>query len=215
MSSFSPYVDNGGSVVAVAGDDFAIIASDSRLSTGFQIYSRKQSKLFKLSDNTVLGSSGCWCDVLSLTTLVQTRMKMYLYEHNKEMSTSAVAQMLSVMLYNKRFFPYYVSNILAGLDKNGKGVVCSYDPIGHYEFSNYRAGGSAGALLQPLLDNQLGMKNQENVVDKTYSLEKALAIVKDVFISAAERDIFTGDSICIAIIMKDGIKDDSLELRKD
>lgn len=80
---------------------------------------------------------------------------MYLYEHNKEMSTSAVAQMLSIMLYYKRFFPYYVSNILAGLDANGKGIVCSYDPIGHYEFSRYRAGGSAGALLQPLLDNQV------------------------------------------------------------
>lgn len=62
---------------------------------------------------------------------------------------------------------------------------------------------------------QLGMKNQENVEDKTYSMEKALAIVKDVFISAAERDIFTGDSICIALITKDGIKEDSFELRKD
>ncbi|KAK9500306.1 hypothetical protein O3M35_001591 [Rhynocoris fuscipes] len=215
MSSFSPYADNGGSVVAVAGDDFAIIASDTRLSTGFQIYTRGQSKLFKLSDKTVLGSTGCWCDVLSLTRLVQTRMKMYLYEHNKEMSTSAVAQMLSITLYYKRFFPYYVSNILAGLDINGKGVVASYDPIGHYELARYRAGGSAGALLQPLLDNQLGMKNQQNVEDKSYSLEKALAIVKDTFISAAERDIFTGDSISIIIITKDGIQEDSFELRKD
>ncbi|KAK9500307.1 hypothetical protein O3M35_001591 [Rhynocoris fuscipes] len=142
-------------------------------------------------------------------------MKMYLYEHNKEMSTSAVAQMLSITLYYKRFFPYYVSNILAGLDINGKGVVASYDPIGHYELARYRAGGSAGALLQPLLDNQLGMKNQQNVEDKSYSLEKALAIVKDTFISAAERDIFTGDSISIIIITKDGIQEDSFELRKD
>ena len=59
------------------------------------------------------------------------------------------------------------------------------------------------------------MQNQENVQDKTFSLEKAHAIVKDVFISAAERDIFTGDRISINIITKHGIREDSFELRKD
>lgn len=71
------------------------------------------------------------------------------------MTTPAAAQMLSIMLYHKRFFPYYVSNILAGLDEQGKGCIYSYDPIGHCEKTTYRAGGSAGALLQPLLDNQV------------------------------------------------------------
>lgn len=80
---------------------------------------------------------------------------MYQHEHQKEMTTPAAAQMLSIMLYHKRFFPYYVSNILAGLDENGKGCIYSYDPIGHCEKTTYRAGGSAGALLQPLLDNQV------------------------------------------------------------
>lgn len=83
---------------------------------------------------------------------------MYKHEHQKDMTTPATAQMLSTVLYYKRFFPYYVSNVLAGLDENGKGCIYSYDPIGHCERSNYRAGGSAGALLQPLLDNQVQKK---------------------------------------------------------
>jgi 20S proteasome subunit beta 6 len=57
------------------------------------------------------------------------RMKAYRHNHNKEMSTPAVAQMTSIMLYNKRFFPYYISNIVAGLDENGKGILFSYDPV--------------------------------------------------------------------------------------
>ena len=57
------------------------------------------------------------------------RMKAYRHNHNKEMKTPAVAQMAAIMLYNKRFFPYYISNILAGLDENGKGVLYSYDPV--------------------------------------------------------------------------------------
>lgn len=212
---FSPYTDNGGSVIALAGDDFCIIAADKRLSTGYSICTREQEKLFPLSDTTVLGCSGCWCDTLSLTRLLSARMQMYKHEHNKEMSTPATAQMLSTMLYYKRFFPYYVSNVLAGLDENGKGCVYSYDPIGHCERSKYRAGGSAGALLQPLLDNQIGYKNQEGVEPKPLTMEKALLVLKDVFISAAERDIYTGDGISIKIITKDGIRNLSFPLRKD
>lgn len=203
------------SVVAVAGDDFVIIGADTRLSSGFSINTRNQNKLFRLTDTTVLGCSGCWCDTLTLTRVLNARLQMYTHEHNKSMSTPAVAQMLSIMLYYKRFFPYYISNILVGLDNDGKGCIYSYDPIGHCEKTTYRAGGSAGALLQPLLDNQVGLKNMQNVTETPISLEKALGIVKDVFISAAERDIYTGDSIIINIITKDGIKEEQFELRKD
>ncbi|XP_065332720.1 proteasome subunit beta type-1 [Cloeon dipterum] len=212
---FSPYSDNGGSIVSIAGDDFVVIGSDTRLSSGFSIHTREQSKLFQVSNSSVLGSTGCWCDTLTLTRLVEARMKMYEHSHNKVMSTPAIAQMLSTMMYYKRFFPYYVSNVLAGLDTEGKGCVFSYDPIGHFARSDYRAGGSAGALLQPLLDNQIGLKNQEGVTAAPIPLERALAILKDVFISAAERDIYTGDGIEIKIITKDGIRTESFGLRKD
>lgn len=201
--------------MAIAGEDFVVIGGDTRLSSGFSIHTRNQKKLFRLSEMTVLGCSGCWCDTLTLTRVLAARIQMYYHEHQKMMATPAVAQMLSTMLYYKRFFPYYIANILAGLDNEGKGCVYSYDPIGHCERSNYRAGGSAGALLQPLLDNQIGLKNMQNVDKSPVSLERALSILKDVFISAAERDIYTGDSIIINIITKDGIKEESFELRKD
>ena len=80
---------------------------------------------------------------------------MYFHDNNKVMVTPAVSQMLSTLLYYKRFMPYLVYNVLAGLDDQGKGCVYSYDPIGHCERSTFRAGGSSGALLQPLLDNQV------------------------------------------------------------
>lgn len=65
------------SIVAISGKDFAIIASDTRLSEGFMIFTRKQPKLFELSNKTVLGCTGCWCDTLSLTNVVQTQMKVF------------------------------------------------------------------------------------------------------------------------------------------
>ncbi|XP_030385267.1 proteasome subunit beta type-1 [Scaptodrosophila lebanonensis] len=214
---FSPYESNGGSIVAIAGDDFAVIAADTRLSSGYSIHSRTQTKLFQLSPLTVLGSTGCWCDTLSLTSLMRVRMQMYEHTHLRTMTTDAVAQMLSITMYNRRFFPYYVSNILAGIDKNGKGVVFSYDPIGHCENAKCRAGGTAGPLLQPVLDNQIQLKNM-NLDEKDKPIltkERAVSVASDTFISAAERDIYTGDFVEIKIITKDGIESMTINLRKD
>jgi len=47
------------------------------------------------------------------------------------------------------------------------------------------------------------------------TLEKAVAILKDVFTSAAERDIYTGDGITIKIITKNGVEESYFDLRKD
>uniref|UniRef100_A0A8C4VSE9 Proteasome 20S subunit beta 1 n=1 Tax=Gopherus evgoodei TaxID=1825980 RepID=A0A8C4VSE9_9SAUR len=126
-----------------------------------------------------------------------------------------IAAMLSTILYSRRFFPYYVYNIIGGLDEEEKGAVYSFDPVGSYQRDAFKAGGSASAMLQPLLDNQVGFKNMQNVEHVPLSLEKAIQLVKDVFISAAERDVYTGDALKISIVTKDGIKEETLQLRKD
>lgn len=36
------------------------------------------------------------------------------------MTTGAIAAMLSTILYSRRFFPYYVYNIIGGLDEEGR-----------------------------------------------------------------------------------------------
>lgn len=142
---------------------------------------------------------------------------MYSYDHNQEISTQAASQLISIMLYNRRFFPYYISNIVAGVDDNGKGYVYSYDPVGHCENSGYRAAGSAVSLMQPFLDNQVGQKNMEGVDRATFrlSLEEAVKITKDALTSATERDINCGDGIHLCIITKNGIQEEKIEMRKD
>lgn len=62
---------------------------------------------------------------------------------------------------------------------------------------------------------QIGGKNQQGYVAHALPLDKCVALVKDVFTSAAERDIYTGDSVQISVITKDGIKDERFPLRRD
>ncbi|KAK4325242.1 hypothetical protein Pmani_004201 [Petrolisthes manimaculis] len=212
---FHPYADNGGTSVAIAGDDFVMIASDTRLTRGFNILSRDQGKVLGLTPKTMMASSGCWADVLTLKKVLNARLTMYSHEHHDVMSTTAVAQLLSTMLYWRRFFPYYVSNILAGIDEEGKGVVYHYDPVGHMEKLAFSATGASVAQIQPLLDNQLGALNMKDVTPPTITKELARQLIHDAFVSAAERDINTGDGILIHTITKDGTTDEKVKLRRD
>uniref|UniRef100_Q6PDW4 Proteasome subunit beta n=1 Tax=Rattus norvegicus TaxID=10116 RepID=Q6PDW4_RAT len=116
---FSPYAFNGGTVLAIAGEDFSIVASDTRLSEGFSIHTRDSPKCYKLTDKTVIGCSGFHGDCLTLTKIIEARLKMYKHSNNKAMTTGAIAAMLSTILYSRRFFPYYVYNIIGGLDEEG------------------------------------------------------------------------------------------------
>jgi len=216
---WSPYNDNGGTTVAVAGQDYALIASDTRLTDGgYGILSRTTPKLFQLTDNMVLGATGCWADVLTLTRLVSARIQMYKYSHNQTMNLLGAAQMLSNVLYSKRFFPYSVSNVLAGLDENGEGWVYSYDPVGCVEKLKNSSGGAGVAIIQPLLDNQvekLNMSLSEEEKKRPIKLEEAETLVHDAFIAAAERQIHVADAINFKIITKDGIHEKTVALRRD
>lgn len=212
---FSPYAMNGGTVVAVAGEDFAVIGCDTRLSEGYSILSRDVSKVRTVTQQCLLGCVGFHGDVLTLTKMLDAKLKQYKHTHGKDMACGAVAQMLSTTLYYRRFFPYYVYNMVAGIDNEGKGCVYSYDPVGSYERETYRAAGSASAIIQPLLDNQLGYKNQSNVDPTPLTRERVSGLVRDIFAAASERDIYTGDEVEISVIDKSGITTHRFPLRSD
>lgn len=54
---------------------------------------------------------------------------MYKHSNNKTMTSGAIAAMLSTILYSRRFFPYYVYNIIGGLDEEGRYLDASASEI--------------------------------------------------------------------------------------
>lgn len=72
-AGFEPYANNGGTVVAVAGPDYCIIAADSRLSDGYTILSRNVTRVHRLSGDTHLATAGCWADTQGLLRLLEVR----------------------------------------------------------------------------------------------------------------------------------------------
>lgn len=201
---FGPYVSNGGTVLGVAGEDFAVIAGDTRMSSGYSILSRDVSKITKLTDHCVLATAGMQAEAATLRKVLDYKITFYDHQHHQEMWTPAVAQMLSNTLYGKRFFPFYTFNVLGGVDQQGKGKVYGYDAVGSFESVPYVVTGSGSALITSLLDNQVMFKTQSKNFKKL-SIEETVDLVKDCFTCAGERDIYTGDSVNIAVITSEGV----------
>jgi len=229
--SFYPYADNGGSTLGITGSDFAILAGDTRSTSGYNINSRFVPKVFRIgaddpNSRIVLSVVGFAADGNALKERLDAIVKMYRYQHGKSMTVKACAQRLSTILYQKRFFPYYVTAILGGIGEDGRGALYSYDPVGSYEREQCRAAGAAASLIMPFLDNQVNYKNQNipgsgeghdlkqrAIVD--LSRETVVGLVKDAFSSATERHIEVGDGLQMLIITKEGIEEVYEPLKRD
>lgn len=228
------YTDNGGSTLGITGNDFAILAGDTRSTSGYSILTRYAPKVFRIGGDDESGAGahiilsvvGFSADGQALKERLDAIVKMYRYQHGKPMTVKACAQRLSTILYQKRFFPYYVHAILGGLDEEGKGALYSYDPVGSYEREQCRAAGAAASLIMPFLDNQVNFKNQYlSGSGEGHALEPRKAellprqeveqLVRDAFTSAVERHIEVGDGLQMLVITKDGIEEIYDSLKKD
>ncbi|CAH7674980.1 nucleophile aminohydrolase [Phakopsora pachyrhizi] len=233
---FNPYTDNGGTILAISSKNFAVIAGDTRQSEGYSIQTRYAPKVTQLTDYCCIAVNGFAADGNELVKQIKQRLQWYNHIHACQPSVQSIARLIQTMLYAKRFFPYYVYVILAGIDHDGTGAVYSFDPVGSYERESCRAAGAAQSLVQPFLDNQVGGKNMtrdplgpppqpEPTYEKGKSytppradlpMEKVQALVIDAFTGAAERHIEVGDGLEIFIIeVGKGVQVVRRELKKD
>ncbi|TFY66000.1 hypothetical protein EVG20_g5089 [Dentipellis fragilis] len=213
--AFNPYTENGGTILAIAGADFTVIAGDTRQSEGYSIQTRYAPKVFRLTDRAVLAVNGFAADGNMFVKKVKQRLEWYRHAHAKDMPLRAIARLIQTMLYAQRFFPYYVYNILGGIEDDGTGAVYSFDPVGSYEREACRAAGAAQSLVQPFLDNQIYFKNQQAAPGQTHPshlpLPDVLSIVIDSFTSATERHIEVGDGLEMYIVLAKGRNTQGME----
>ena len=200
--------------VAVAGDKFCVVASDTRSTLGYTIMSRKYQKVTKLTSRVVIATAGMRTDTDAFHKVMKTRIKTYIATHGKEPKISAVAQLLSNTLYSRRFFPFYTFNLLAGVDEQGNGKMYGYDAIGSYDEVNCGSFGSGQTMVTPILDSMFKDHNVLEPVAPT-DMDDTTNVLRDGFHATAERDIYTGDGLELTFITADGVRTVKEPLRRD
>ena len=75
----SSYTDNGGSIIGIAGDDFVVLAGDTRHTSGYNINSRMEKKVFRLGESSslVLATVGFGADAKDIADTMRRAVDVW------------------------------------------------------------------------------------------------------------------------------------------
>lgn len=128
-------ITDGGACVAMVGKDCVAIACDLRLGMQALTVSNNFPKIFQYSD-VYLGLTGLATDVSTVSDLFRYKVNMYRLREERNISPQTMANLVSSSLYERRFGPYFVSPVIAGINQTtGKPFICGFDSIGCIDFA--------------------------------------------------------------------------------
>jgi len=122
---------NGGAVVAMKGKNCLAIASDLRFGVQGTTVGMDYEKIFPMNEHLYLGLTGLTSDIQTVSQRLEFHIKLYEMREGRKISPKTFLSVVSNLLYEKRFGPYFIEPVIAGLDpKTRQPFIASCDLIG-------------------------------------------------------------------------------------
>jgi 20S proteasome subunit beta 3 len=103
------------------------IACDLRLGLQALTVSNNFPKIFPYGSSVYLGLTGLATDVSTVSELFRYKVNMYRLREERDISPQTFAHLVSSSLYERRFGPWFVSPVVAGINgTTGKPFICGY-----------------------------------------------------------------------------------------
>lgn len=198
---------NGSAIVAMAGADCVAIASDLRLGVQFQTLATDHPKVHRIHDRLYVGLAGLATDAATLAARLAFKHNLYRLREERDMRPAAFAEALSATLYEKRFGPYFVSPVVAGLGDDGAPYLAGMDSIGAIETAaDFMVAGTAPDSLYGMCES---MWRPGMAPDELFETLSACLL------SGVDRDALAGWGAIVYVITKDGAVVRTLKGRMD
>eukprot|EP00599_Poterioochromonas_sp_BG-1_P002075 CAMPEP_0173140412 /NCGR_PEP_ID=MMETSP1105-20130129/4874_1 /TAXON_ID=2985 /ORGANISM="Ochromonas sp., Strain BG-1" /LENGTH=181 /DNA_ID=CAMNT_0014053401 /DNA_START=40 /DNA_END=582 /DNA_ORIENTATION=+ len=174
---------NGGAVIGMVGKDCVGICCDLRLGAQAQTVSNNFPKVFQISQTLFVGLTGLATDVLSLHQTLVFRSNLYKLREERDLSPTNFAALLSSLLYEKRFGPWFCEPIVVGLE-NGEPFLTSMDLIGApMKCDDFVVSGTCKANLYGTC---------ESLFRPDLSPEELFEVLSQCMLAAVDRDALSG-----------------------
>jgi len=191
----------GATIVGIKCSDGAVVATDSMVSWGTMVLTKKGVKAFKLTDTIVLASAGLTSDYQMLVNRLQAQIKLYELNQKKKIGVKVLSKMVANTLYSRRMMPLYVQTVIVGLDADGPALY-TLDMGGSLIPDEYTAAGTGVRTAYGVLENDfkagLTVKEAEEI---------AIRAVK----AGIARDVQSGGPIQVMVVTKDGVSERIVE----
>lgn len=189
-------LSTGTTTVGLVCTDGIIMASDRRATMGYFIANKDIQKIYQVDDRLSMTIAGGVGDAQALIRLMQAEASLYKFKHGKNISVKAAAMLLSNLLHNYKFYPFYVQLLIGGVSDE-KNEVFSLDAVGGMTDEKYVSTGSGSPVAYGLLEEMY--KDGGSVKDNLRTAAKAIA-------AAMKRDAATGESVDLVSVTKAGFK---------
>ncbi|HSF51414.1 MAG TPA: proteasome subunit beta [Nitrososphaeraceae archaeon] len=191
----------GATAVGISFNNGVLLASERRVSFGNFVVNKSTKKTFVLTENVGAACAGMVADMNVLARQVAALSKIRKFEIRRDLPTNSVAKLLSVIMFERRYFPLLTQVVVGGYDT--KPQIYTLDPLGSLLPDEYASVGSGAEMALGVLDAQYNSKmNEED------ARNLAIKSIK----SSIQRDASSGDGIDILIINNRGKKEESIKV---
>ena len=191
----------GATAVGISFNNGVLLASEQRVSFGNFLVNKNTKKTFVLTENVGAACAGMVADMNVLARQVAALSKIRKMEIRRKVPTNSVAKLMSVIMFERRYFPLLTQVIVGGYDD--KPRIYTLDPLGSLLPDEYAAVGSGAEMALGILDAQYNSQMNEDEA-------KNLAIKS--IRAAIQRDASSGDGIDILTISNRGKNEESLKV---
>ncbi|MGQ9718558.1 MAG: proteasome subunit beta [Nitrososphaerales archaeon] len=189
----------GATVVGLTFKDGVILGAEKRISYGTYVVSKSGKKAFKISDRVGAACAGMVADMQILVREMQSLVKIRELEQRRPMPPNSVAKLMSVLLFERRYFPLITQVIIGGIAE--KPSIYVLDPLGSLIPDDYSSVGSGAEIAIGVIES-----GYSRDMDEKSAKELVIKSIK----SAVQRDAASGDGADLLIITKDGSKEESI-----
>jgi proteasome beta subunit len=189
----------GATAVGISYDHGVVLASEKRVSYGNFVVNKNTKKTFPVTDHVGAACAGMIADMQILVRQVEALAKIRKLETRRNVAPNSIAKMMSVIMFERRFFPLLTQVIVGGIDD--KPQIYTLDPLGSVLPDDYAAVGTGAEMALGVLDSEYKPE-----ISEQNARDLAVKAIK----SSIQRDSASGDGIDILFVTQNQLREETL-----